>query len=254
MHVPSILLTTYAFASLTRAFRLPFAWHLPWAHASDAQQLPLAVVSLVESEEVESTDHLNRIAIIGAGAGGSSAAFFIGKAKERWGLDIEVDLYDANSYIGGSESSWPLRTCSAVLYAVREMSAFFLISSFLTGSTTVHPYSDPRLEPVELGASIFVEANKNLWRASDEFGFERQDFDDPDGSMGLWDGSQFLITVRTTTKKSGEQPTDRVDCRRSPEVSADGGAPSKFYGDTVYKHRVACRLRACNSCLPRSDV
>lgn len=44
-----------------------------------------------------------RIAIIGAGAGGTSAAFWLSKAKERLGLDIEVDIYEQSSYIGGRE-------------------------------------------------------------------------------------------------------------------------------------------------------
>lgn len=60
----------------------------------------------------------------------------------------------------------------------------------------MQPYEDEQLEPVELGASIFVKANKNMWRASDEFGFERADFDDNDDSMGIWDGTKFLLTVR----------------------------------------------------------
>ncbi len=44
-----------------------------------------------------------RIAIIGAGAGGSSAAFWISKAKERFGLNVEVDIYESAPYIGGRE-------------------------------------------------------------------------------------------------------------------------------------------------------
>lgn len=44
-----------------------------------------------------------KIAIIGAGAGGSSAAFWISKAKERFGLDVDVDIYESLSYIGGRE-------------------------------------------------------------------------------------------------------------------------------------------------------
>lgn len=46
----------------------------------------------------------SRIAIIGAGAGGSSAAFWISKAKERYGLDVKVDIYERNNYIGGRMS------------------------------------------------------------------------------------------------------------------------------------------------------
>jgi len=42
-----------------------------------------------------------RLAIVGAGAAGSSAAFWISKAKERFGLDIDIDVYERNDYIGG---------------------------------------------------------------------------------------------------------------------------------------------------------
>jgi prenylcysteine oxidase/farnesylcysteine lyase len=42
-----------------------------------------------------------RIAIIGAGAGGSSAAFWISKAKEKFGIDVEIDVYERSDYIGG---------------------------------------------------------------------------------------------------------------------------------------------------------
>lgn len=59
----------------------------------------------------------------------------------------------------------------------------------------VQPYDDPSYEPVELGASIFVKVNKNLWRAVDEFGLERLNFKDDDDSIGIWDGEQFLLTV-----------------------------------------------------------
>jgi prenylcysteine oxidase/farnesylcysteine lyase len=42
-----------------------------------------------------------RVAIIGAGAGGSSAAFWISKARERFGVDVEVDVYEKEGYVGG---------------------------------------------------------------------------------------------------------------------------------------------------------
>lgn len=45
----------------------------------------------------------NRIAVVGAGAGGSSAAFWIGKARERFGLDVEIDVFEREDYVGGSE-------------------------------------------------------------------------------------------------------------------------------------------------------
>ncbi|KZT67749.1 FAD/NAD(P)-binding domain-containing protein [Daedalea quercina L-15889] len=106
-----------------------------------------------------------RVAVIGAGAGGSSAAFWIAKAKERYGLDVEIDVYERNSYVGGRD-------------------------------TVVHPYDNPEIKPIELGASIFVEVNKNMWRAVHEFGFERASYKDAGTVMGVWDGSQFVLTVR----------------------------------------------------------
>lgn len=60
----------------------------------------------------------------------------------------------------------------------------------------MYPYGDEILEPVELGASIFVQINKNLWRAVDEFGLERSKWlDDDDDYMGIWDGQEFVLTV-----------------------------------------------------------
>lgn len=61
----------------------------------------------------------------------------------------------------------------------------------------MYPHDDPSTyEPVEQGASIFVKANKNLWRATDEFGLDRVDFEDGDDSMGVWNGEQFVVVVR----------------------------------------------------------
>ena len=52
------------------------------------------------------------------------------------------------------------------------------------------------LEPVELGASIFVAVNRNMMRASDEFYLTRIKFAaDDNEQMGIWDGKEFLFTV-----------------------------------------------------------
>lgn len=64
-----------------------------------------------------------------------------------------------------------------------------------TGSTIVYPYDDSTLKPVELGASIFVKANKILWRASEEFNLTRIGFSDEEEPIGFWDGQQFVFTV-----------------------------------------------------------
>lgn len=63
------------------------------------------------------------------------------------------------------------------------------------GSTTVYPYNNTVYEPVELGASIFVDLNKNLQRATREFKLSLVGFEDEDGDLGIWDGEQFLYTV-----------------------------------------------------------
>ena len=130
-----------------------------------------------------------RIAIIGAGAGGSSAAFWVAKARERYGIDIEVDLYERNGYVGGREyllSHWAGGDTHR---------SHTTDQHFLTGSMVVHPYDNMQLRPVELGASIFVEVNRNMWRAVDEFDLERTAYKDASTVMGVWDGSQFVLTV-----------------------------------------------------------
>ncbi|OSC98852.1 FAD/NAD(P)-binding domain-containing protein [Trametes coccinea BRFM310] len=123
-----------------------------------------AALLLPKSNHCETASASNRVAIIGAGAAGSSAAFWIAKAQERYGIDVEVDVYDKNGYIGGR-------------------------------STVVQPYGMPELDPIELGGTVFVEANKNLWRATDEFGFERVPYDNASDTVGIWDGREFALTI-----------------------------------------------------------
>ncbi|GLB36511.1 putative prenylcysteine lyase [Lyophyllum shimeji] len=135
----------------TCAFQLPF-------------RLPFFTRNVTDEdfEQPIPTVKVPRIAIIGAGAGGSSAAFWISKAKERFGLSLEVDVYEREPYIGGR-------------------------------STTVYPYSNTSLPPLEVGASIFVSANKNLWRASDEFNLTRRVFN-TGSQTGIWDGEELLFS------------------------------------------------------------
>jgi len=75
-----------------------------------AFELPFKVSKLFSSTAAAASEKpavvaTPRVAIIGAGAGGSSAAFWISKAKERYGFDVEVDVYEASNYIGGRKSS-----------------------------------------------------------------------------------------------------------------------------------------------------
>ena len=100
MRSPAVFLAATAAFFPAYAFQLPFNIQLPFF--SSGSQTPL--LAPPESPDVSVP---NRIAIIGAGAGGSSAAFWISKAKERFGLDVEIDVYDKNSYIGGRKCSSP---------------------------------------------------------------------------------------------------------------------------------------------------
>lgn len=74
---------------------------------------------------------------------------------------------------------------------------FCSLLNLLQGSTVVYPYSNSSLPPLELGASIFVSANKNLWRAAEEFNLTREDNVEDD--VGIWDGDKLLLSVSIIT-------------------------------------------------------
>ncbi|THV06108.1 FAD/NAD(P)-binding domain-containing protein [Dendrothele bispora CBS 962.96] len=133
--------------------------------SSLALQLPFKVPFFQKAFSVEDDDSVHdtpRIAIIGAGAAGSSAAFWISKAQERFGVNVEIDVYERSSYVGGR-------------------------------STTVYPHDDPSLPPVELGASIYVQSNKNMVKAAEAFNLSTKSFTDEEGSFGIWDGEQVIV-------------------------------------------------------------
>ena len=93
----------------------------------------------------------------GAGSAGASAAYYLDKFKNPCDR-VNITVFERSSYVGGR-------------------------------STTVNVYDDPT-EPVELGASIFVEANKNLVSAIKELGLittSRSSKELP-GTLGVWDG------------------------------------------------------------------
>ncbi|PPQ76784.1 hypothetical protein CVT24_011340 [Panaeolus cyanescens] len=81
------------------------------------------------------------VAIIGAGAGGSSSAFWISKAMNRSDLNISIDIFEQSSYIGG-----------------RSFSVNQTVHSVFSGQISV-----------ELGAHLFEDGHRNMWRAASEF-------------------------------------------------------------------------------------
>lgn len=93
----SLLLVGVILPGLSTAWSLPeFDFRLPFSSKSSG-----GTGSQVVLDPVETPDAPLRIAIIGAGAAGSSAAFWIGKAKERHEQNVHVDVYEQSNYIGG---------------------------------------------------------------------------------------------------------------------------------------------------------
>lgn len=82
-------------------------------------------------------NNVKNIAIIGAGAAGSSAAYHLQQYADQEGLRLNVTVFEKTSHIGGR-------------------------------SLTVDAYGNPDT-PVELGASIFVEVNRILFDAARAF-------------------------------------------------------------------------------------
>lgn len=88
-----------------------------------------------------SSNHPGRrkIAIIGAGPSGTSAAYWLYKAQQKLqdvgrGSDgFDIHLYEKEERIGGR-------------------------------TKVVHPFDDDNHAPVELGASIFADVNRNMVR------------------------------------------------------------------------------------------
>lgn len=104
---------------------------------------------------------------VGAGAAGASTAYHLQNFSKNTGAEIEITVFERSSYIGGR-------------------------------STTVNIYDDPS-QPVELGASIFVEVNTILKAATEAFNLSARDgsaeTDDPE-TLGIWNGEKFVFTQR----------------------------------------------------------
>ncbi|KAH8819519.1 Prenylcysteine lyase-domain-containing protein [Xylogone sp. PMI_703] len=104
-----------------------------------------------------------RVAIIGGGAAGSSTAYHLRQFADDAGLNINITIYEKRGRIGGR-------------------------------TTTVNAYGDP-LQPVELGASIFVKVNEILMNATHKFGLKPKDSETEVAELlGVWNGEKFVFT------------------------------------------------------------
>ncbi|KAJ5290350.1 acetamidase [Penicillium atrosanguineum] len=135
------------------------AFLLPFSDA--AQQQPLRTSTAPK-----------RVAVIGAGAGGSFAAFELRKLADKADIPVDITVFERASYVGGR-------------------------------STTVNVFDHPAY-PIELGASIFVEVNHNLVNASRDLGLHVRSADhgrpqETDDSIGIWNGKEFVFTLKNSS-------------------------------------------------------
>ncbi|KAI1324520.1 prenylcysteine oxidase [Xylariaceae sp. FL0255] len=131
------------------------------------QRRTLAAGSASGSDDVHH-DHVKQVAVIGAGAAGSSAAYHLRKYADEAGIAINITIFEKTGRIGGR-------------------------------TLTVNVYDDP-VEPMELGASIFVDVNYIMSGAVKDFGLSTKDpGGDEDGILGIWDGDEFVYTQDSTS-------------------------------------------------------
>ncbi|KAH8553204.1 Prenylcysteine lyase-domain-containing protein [Umbelopsis sp. PMI_123] len=104
-----------------------------------------------------------KIAIIGGGAAGTSAAFWISNVFGNR-INVSTTLYERSNYLGGRSTIVPIK-------------------------------DDPQYGYMELGASIFVPVNYNLMNATKKFNLSLTTLVDKNISerIGVWDGAQFLF-------------------------------------------------------------
>ncbi len=135
-------------------------------YPSSSADTEWVIVTLPDAEiyQCDPNEPVKSVAIIGAGSGGASAAYYLNRFKHPCSR-VNITVYERSSYVGGR-------------------------------STTVDVYGDPT-EPVELGASIFVEVNKNLVSAAREFGLATQGFKpkikDLPSTLGVYDGEDWVF-------------------------------------------------------------
>ncbi|KAK5093998.1 hypothetical protein LTR70_008425 [Exophiala xenobiotica] len=119
-----------------------------------------------------------RVAIIGAGAAGSSAAFHLSQFANTSSHSLpplDITIFEATDHIGGR-------------------------------TTTVNALNDARY-PVELGASIFVEINAILFNATRDFNLPANnrlyESTGAELDLGVWDGESFVFTVANRDEEAG---------------------------------------------------
>lgn len=144
-------------------------------HVISTLLLPLRVLGLQSQSPLDGASYpppIHRVAIIGAGAAGSSAAYHLSKYAAESDYALNITVYDLNARAGGR-------------------------------TTTVNALDDPSY-PTELGGSIFVKINHILYDAAEDFGLSTSSANsyrpqESDYSFGVWDGQQFVYKQASGT-------------------------------------------------------
>ncbi|KAG0000280.1 hypothetical protein BGZ79_006100, partial [Entomortierella chlamydospora] len=110
--------------------------------------------------------HVKSVAIIGAGAGGTSAAYYLNDYLQpphlpRKHHQHSITIFEQSDKIGGRCTAFRLQS----------------------------PGEED--EYIEVGASIFVKANHNLVDASKKFGLKVKQLDDE--MLAIWNGKEFIF-------------------------------------------------------------
>ena len=163
------------------AFAMPKTLQNPFHYNENPENIQFlsdepAYVSECPSPEARSAI---RVAVIGAGISGTSAAYLLSKAQKH--------LDEVNSYgIPGCKNvTWPERVHVTVYERSERIGGRI---------QSIHPLDDPKYPPIESGASIFSEVNAHLVQASSSLHLERTPREMiPNGGYGLWNGEEMLI-------------------------------------------------------------
>ncbi len=132
---------------------------------SNLQQQPIQISSGTQCLDPATYVKAHRVAIIGAGAGGSSTAYHLQQYAANATIPLDITIFEASSRIGGR-------------------------------TTTVNALDDPRY-PAELGASIFASVNHILVDAAEDFDLQTLEagadrLGESKYEIGIWDGDGFV--------------------------------------------------------------